>query len=656
MADLTHREVLELFDDDWRADGDNRNDAIEDLKFKAGDQWDDSTRKARQTAGRPCLTINRMPQFVQQIANDIRQARPAINTLPVDDNTDKALADIYDGLIRQIEYRSKAHIAYAHAAEDAISCGIGHWRVETAYTDDTVFEQEIRIRQVLDPLSVIWAGESVEIDRSDARRCYVTDMVTKEEWKKRFKKFKPSGTDFPSSEHESGDGVYWRDGDKVRIAEYWYMKPYQGKLVMTQDGAVVDVTDMSEDMVRFLNPVRERDVERFKVYRQLVDGDDFLGDPQEWAGKYIPIVPVIGSQVAYDGQTKRFGMIRWAKDPQRLYNIWRSAAAEVIGKSPKAPWLVTFNHVKGLEGYWNNANRSDLPYLPYNPDENSPTLKPERQDPPTAPSAMWQEAAVASDDMKSTTGIYDAALGAKSNETSGKAILARDRQGDTANMHYADNFKASLQRTGEILVDLIPRIYDSDRIVRILGPQGDEAFVPINHAGVSVDGEPILINDLSHGRFDVRVEMGASYTTARAEARELTIEALQSNPALWGVIGDLVFKNSDAEGADEIAERLRKTIPPEITGDQEALAQQAQNAQPDPIMQLLQRLEIENALADIGKTKAEAGLKEAQTVKTLTDAGKTEADTQRTRIETVGAEINNIQSVFPQQQQDNAPQ
>lgn len=638
MADMTHREVLEQFDHDYRSDSDNRDDALEDLRFMAGDQWNDAERKARQADGRPCLTVNRMAQFVLQVANDIRQARPAIRAIPVDENSDIQIAEIINGIMRQIQYRSKAHIAYGTAVSNAIACGIGHHRVETAYVRDDVFEQEIRISEILDPLSVTWDAAAVKIDRSDAARCYVTDMVTKEDWKERYGKQKTHGSDFPV-DTDTGN-LYWRNGDKVRIAEYWYRKPYQGRLVMLDSGQVLDVTDMRDDQIAFMGQiVRERKVQRFKIYRQMMDGDDFLGDPEEWAGQYIPIIPTVGSQVAFDGKIIRSGMIRSAKDPQRLYNIWRSAAAELIGKSPKAPWLVTFDMVKGLEGYWSNANRSNLPYLPYNPDPNAPTAKPERQEPPTAPSAMWQEALVAAEDMKATTGIYDAALGAKSNEISGRAILARDRQGDTANYHYSDTFKASIQRTGEILIDLIPRVYDSERIIRILGDKDEEQFVPINATVMAMDGQPILINDLSTGRFDVRVEMGASQTSARTEARELMIEALQSNPQLWGVIGDLVFKYSDAEGADEIAERIKKTIPPQITGDEEAMAEQAQ---PDPIAEIAQRLEIEGLAAKTDETKANAALKEAQRVKVLVDAGKTEADTEKTRAETAGAEISNL--------------
>lgn len=617
MADLTHREVLESFDHDWRTDADNRDDALEDLRFKAGDQWKAADRKAREDAGRPCLTVNRMRQFVLQIANDIRQMRPSVHVLPVDGESDPTIAGIYEGLIRQIEYRSKAHIAYGHGAEDAISCGIGHWRITSDYVDDSTFDQEIRIKQILDPLSVVWDAAAVAIDRSDARHCFVIDAISDDDFKLRFGKFKNFGSDMPSSHNEGNDGLRWREDDHVRIAEYFYLKAEKRTLIMTQDGATIDITDFARNDVAmfFGEPRAERKVDAYKVCRQLMDGEDYLGESEELPGRFIPIVPVVGAQVACDGKVIRSGIIRDAKDPQRLYNIWRSSGAEVIGASPKAPWLVTFDMVKGLEGYWSNANRSNLPYLPYNVDPQAPTQRPERQAPPTAPQAMWAEAQVAADDMKATTGIYDAALGAKSNETSGVAIRARDLQGDTSNYHFADNLKAAIMRTGEILVDMIPRIYDAERMIRILGPNDEEQFVAINAQVEGVDG-PVLINDLSHGRFDVRVDMGPSYSTARQEAQEMMAEAMKAQPALWQIIGDLYFKNSDYPGSEEIAERMKKAMPPEIIGEEEG----EQPQEPDPMARAMAALEMAKGEAEVGERHASTQLKQAQAAKTMADA------------------------------------
>lgn len=637
---LEFREACELMDQDWRADSDNRDDALEDLRFIAGDQWDQTERNQRETEGRPCLTINQLPQFVNQVAGDIRQAAPGIEVFPVDSAEDVGVAEVYEGLIRQIEYRSGATNAYAHGVESAIRCGIGHWRVTTRYTTDSVFEQEIGVERILDPLSVVWDAGAVALDRSDAMHCWVTEWVHKSEWKRRFKDAKREGIDIPVDDTRGSTGLYWRRDDFVRIAEYWYLKEVTRNLVLTADGRTLDVTEFGEDALIRLQAagqvVRARKVDSFKVCRRVMDGHDWLGDEEDWAGRYIPIVPCLGAEVAFDGKIVRHGLVRFAKDPQKLYNYYRSAAAEAIGKSPKAPWTVTADMIKGYEAYWNNANRSNLPYLPYNPDPNSPTLRPERQQPPQIPAAFWQEAGIARDDMKATTGIFDASLGEQGNETSGRAILARQREGDVGSFLYTDNFRCAMQRHGQILIDLIPRIYDTERQVRILDVTGEEMFVPINVEAIAPDGQRMLVNDLNDGRFDVRVKVGASYTTARIEAREQMMEALQSSPNLWPIIGDLVFKNSDYPGADEIAERLKRAIDPKLLGEDAEV-------QPDPMQAAAVELELAGKQAEVELKRAQA----AKAVREAEMAGAGEPTDPQRRVLELGklrAEINAIQA------------
>lgn len=623
MAELKHAEALELIGDDWQADCDNRKDAMDDLKFLSGDQWDASERGRRAAENRPCLSVPQLHTFVNQVAGDIRQAQPGIEVYPVDDLEDVPLANVYEGLIRQIEYRSGATSVYSHMAESAVRCGIGHLRLETEYTNDSVFEQDIRIKRIIDPLSVIWDAGAIEIDRSDARHCWVTDWVHKNEFKRRFKDSEREGVDVPVDGHGQTDSsLYWRNGDFVRIAEYWHYKQVKRTLVLTSAGKTIDITDLAQGKVDRMRAegsiARERVVNADKVYRRVMDGAGWLGDEEEWAGRYIPVVPCIGSEIAYNGKVIRAGLVRYAKDSQKLYNFWASATAELIGKSPKAPWLVTPDMIAGFEGYWEKANVSNLPYLLYNPDPVVPGAMPSRQQPPTIQPAMWQERALAREDLRQATGIHDASLGARGNETSGRAILARQREGDVGSYYFVDNFSTAMRRVGQLLVDLIPRIYDSDRQVRILSAEGQEAFIPINRQALSADGTPVLINDLSDGRFDVRVRLGASYTTSRVEAREQMAQAMQNNPALWSVIGDLFFKNSDYPGSEEIAQRLRRAIDPKLL--------QEDTEQPDPMAEMANRLmmqekqvDIAAKQADIEKTAAEAGLADARRQLTLAE-------------------------------------
>lgn len=614
---LTHKEAREALETDWLSDRDNRDDALDDLRFLALDQWTETERNEREQDGRPCLTLDRLNQFVNQVSGDIRQAQPALEVFPVDSQDDVGVAQVYEGLIRQIEYRSKGTSAYSHGAHGAVSCGIGHWRLETERPTDSTFDQEIRIKRVMDPLSVVWDADSGEITRADANRCTVHDWIHEKTFKDRYKR---EGVSIDGEHNRWTSGLYWRRDDFVRIAEFWYATDEKRTLVLTRDGRTIDITDLDElgiAQIRFFGVLAEREVDAKKIHRQLMDGQDWLDDEADWAGRHIPIIPCVGSEIAFDGRIVRSGLIRGAKDGQKLYNIWRSAGAEVVAKSPKAPWLVTAGNIEGYENYWNNANRSNLPYLPFKPDPESPGFEPKRQDPPTAPAAIWQESQITIDDMHGSTGIYPPSLGAQGNESSGRAILARQREGDTGSFLYTDNFAAAMQRTGEILIDLIPKIYDTQRQIMILDRDGVEQFVPINTTTIAPDGTPLLINDLSDGRFNVRVKVGASYTTARVEARELMSQVLANNPDAMQIIGDLFFESMDFPGADKLAERWRRVIPPQVLEDQ----------QPDPMAEVMQRLQIEGAQAEVDKTQSE-------TDKNLAQATKARAETV-TELETI---------------------
>lgn len=594
MSDDTHRDVIQRFESYWDDDKDNRDDALEDLKFQAGDQWPDKVRKQRESDGRPVLMVNRIGQFIKRVSGTLRKTHPAIEPIPVDDQSDPILADIYAGLIRQIEYQSGASAAYAWGGQCAIACGIGHWRIDTKYTDGS-FDQEICIKRIVDPLAVIWDGAS-EIDRSDAMECFVTEWVTEQEFKRRFPK---ANVKHPSDFPVSGEGdfsLYWRSDSRIRIASQWFKSPVKRTIGMTAGGQVFDITKMSNIGIQTLGITREREIEDFEIKHRAISGDDFLTDMEDWAGRHIPIVPVIGEEIAFDGRTVRHGVVRWAKDPQRLYNYWRSAAAEAIALAPKAPFLVPYKSIEGLEKFWNKANTANLPYLPYNPLDGFPQHVPQRAQGAQPPSAMWQEAAVASDDMKATTGIYDAALGNRSNETSGVAIEQRQEETDTGTFVYFDNFNQAIRRTGQILVDLIPKIYDGERVARIIGKSGEEEFVPINKVVMDLDG-PVLVNDITTAKFDVRIKTGANYANAKEEARAELGALLQAAPQLMGVIGDLYVETLDFEGAKKIAERLKKTIPPQISGEPQ---------QPDPMAQAAQRLEMAGAEAKVAETQAKA--------------------------------------------------
>jgi len=366
-----------------------------------------------------------------------------------------------------------------------------------------------------------------------------------------------------------------------------------------------------------------------------VSGAEVLEGPIDWPGKSIPLIPVIGSEIPVDDKVVRHGLIRFARDPQQLYNFARTSAAESMSQAPRSPWLVTPAMIKPFKNVWDTAHKSLRPYLPFQPDPDQPA-GPQRMPPPDIPMAYFNEAQIADGDIKASVGIYDPQLGERSSETSGKAILARENQGDTGTFHYSDNLKRALEYAGRQLVEVIPKIYDSERIVRILGEDDSEYFVPINSvAGYDEEGEPVYINDMQAGRYDCRVTIGPSYSTKRTEAAESMFQFIQAFPPAAQLAGDLIASNMDWPGADAIAERLRRAVPPEVLGED------APPKQPDPVQEAAQELEMRNAEAMVSKTEADAR-------KAMADAEKAQAATQEimagmgemmAKIELIGAQI-----------------
>lgn len=537
-----------------------------DLKFLAGDQWPQAIRLQREAQNRPCLTINRLPQFVNQVANAVRLNPPAIKAIPAGGEATQELAEIYTGLFRQIQYRSNAAHVFANAVYYAVACGIGHFRLTTDYLDESGFDQEILIKRVQHPLSVFWDPGALEPTRADAEYCLVSELISRKDFRRRFPDAAMADFESPS-DLNAESGLFWANRDAVRVCEYWMKRPRYRTVARLERGEIIDITDMTRDELQELPIVAERKVKSHTVEHYLLSGEEVLDGPNEWPGRFIPIFPVIGSEVALDTKVIRHGLIRFSRDPQQLYNFWRSAAAESIALAPRAPFLVTPSMIAKFRGQWDTQNTVSRPYLLYEPDPDAPGGRPMREPPPDIPQALVQESAISSDEMKATTGIYDAALGARSNEISGVAIRARESQGGNSTLHYQDNLLATLHHLGRALVDLVPKIYDAQRVIRIIREDDSHAPVGINVPVMGIDGKPQLLNDLSQGAYDVRVKIGPAYATRRAEAADSMMQFVQAVPQAAALVGDLVARNMDWPGAEEIADRLKRTLPPQLSGE-----------------------------------------------------------------------------------------
>lgn len=594
---------------------DNHAEAKEDLKFaRLGQQWDERIKQQRELEQRPCLTFNKMPAFIRQVVNDARQNKPSIKVHPQDSGADPHTAEILNGLIRNIEVTSDADVATDTAIESAVDKGFGFWRINTAYTTDDAFEQDIVIERIANPFTVYGDPRSTAADSSDWNVAFVVTTMTKDEFE----------AEYPDAEKTDWEADFrdcsgWIDGDNVIVAEWWTREKVKGAIVALSDGSVMKLEEYEEHRaILAVEPVGEpREVESFKVTQRIMSGAEVLRTV-DWAGKYIPIVPVYGDEVIDEEGKRHFrSLIRDAKSAQQMFNYWRTTTTELIALAPKAPFIGEERAFE-LDPNWNTANSQSHPYLMV------PTGAqiPERQPFAGVPAGALQEALNAADDMKSIIGIYDASLGAKSNETSGRAIMARQREGDVSTFHFIDNLSRAIRHSGRILLDLIPKVYSTERMIRILGEDlkpSNVQLAPGQQPQPQMDGSKLLggVFDLTAGKYDLTVAAGPSFTSRREEVMEIMTEWAQAGgEAVAGVLAPRIAKLLDIPDAEQIGEELKAAlnpqgpqVPPEMQEQMQAMQQQLQEG-----MQAFQQLEAENAglKADQQGKQAEMGLKQQE--------------------------------------------
>jgi hypothetical protein len=641
MATMRHRLKMAQ-----SAYSDSREDELDDLRFMAGSpdnqwQWPADVLATRGSVqgqtinARPCLTINKLPQHVRQVTNEQRQNRPSGKVIPVDDNADVQVAEIFNGVVRHIEYMSDADVAYDTACENQVTYGEGYIRLLTEYCNDETFDQDIRIARVRNSFSVYMDPTIQDPCGADAEWCFVTEDILKEEYERMFPDATPISTLYSQGVGDQGISS-WLQEDTIRIAEYFYNTYEKATLHLYPDNqtAYRGTPQDKQLTAMFGKPIRSREVDRKKVMWMKTNGFDVLQE-REWAGKWIPVVRVIGNEWEVDGQMYISGLVRNAKDAQRMYNYWTSQEAEMLALAPKAPFIGYGGQFEGYEMQWKTANTTNWPYLEVNPDvtdgAGAVLPLPQRAPPPLPQTGLIQAKMGAADDIKGTTGQYDASLGMQGNERSGKAILAREKQGDVGTYHYVDNLARAIRHITRQIVDMIPKIYDTQRIARIIGVDGEVDMVKFNPS----QAEPVkeirdqmgaLIEKVynpSVGTYDVMVTTGPGYMTKRQEALDAMSMILQSNPQLWTVAGDLFIKNMDWPGAQEMAARFKKILDPKVLseGDQSPEMMAAQQ-QLEAMTQELNRMtdiisNVQDSVAqrevDIKEYKAQVDAYDAET-------------------------------------------
>lgn len=534
------------------AERENRKDGLEADKFSIGDQWPDVVKADRQIDNRPCLVINQIPKFIRDVTNEQRMNRPSIKISPTDDQTIET-ADVQEGMIRYILNDSHADVAIDTACDSQVTKGFGFFRVLTEYESDESFDQCIKVKQIRNAFTVYIDPRFTEPDASDAEYMFVTSDMDKDEFKKMYPKSQVSALNMETL----GDSApHWMEGETIRVAEYWVVEKTPTDLYLLEDGSV---TDKPEGR----NTLKKRTVQNKKIKMYKINGLEVL-EESEWAGKYIPIVPIFGEDKDIDGKRVIRGMVKDMMDPQRQYNYWSSASTEAIALAPKAPFIMAEGQQTGYEEQWQSANQKNFPYLLYSPITINGQLAspPSRNvaEPPVQ--AMTMAIRQAAEDMRGTTGIFNDNLGQPSNAISGKAILAKQNQGDVATYHYGDNLKRGIKYLGCILLDLIPKIYDTARQINIIHEDGTHEPVTINQPYQR--GNKTVHYDLSKGKYDVVVDIGPSYSTKRQQAADSIEQLAQAYPPILQVAGDILVKNLDWPGAQQVASRLKLMLPPQI--------------------------------------------------------------------------------------------
>jgi hypothetical protein len=611
------------------ADWENRRAAMEDLKFVnvPGEQWDERLKQKRKR--RPCYEFNKLRITCKRIINDMRANRPAGKVRGVEDS-DKKTAEIYEGLIRNIWNRSDGDTVIDYAAEYQVPAGMGSWRISSKYAYEDAFDQDLCVEPIHNPFALFWDPAAKDLMKRDAMDCALVDRIPKNVYETRW----PNRKLIDWEPNEWDDEGEWEDEHTVRVVEYWYKELVDKELWLLQDGKVI-AADSPEAQVPEIRAqvVRKRQSKCYKVKMAIASGEAIL-EESEWAGSELPFVTVYGEHMVIDGKLRWHGLVRWARDPQMAYNVSRTAMIETVAMTPQAKFWATPAQAKGHMDKWEQAIAENIPVMQYNPDPaapGAPVPTPGAQ----VPAALVQLSMLDSEDIKAVTGIFDPSLGNNAPEKSGRAIIARQQQGEIATFNYQDNMAKGIRRTWEILIDLVPKVYDTERELRILGADGAEDYVMVNQVVMDpATGKATKVNDLAQGRYDVTVTIGPSFTTKRQEAAETYLQLAQASPAVMAVAGDLVFKAIDLPYSEEIADRLKAMLPPPI---QQMLTQgkeippeaQAVMAQAAQAMQLVEQ---QNALV---AQAAQELLQEKEGV----EKGKAEIETALARLETKKAQF-----------------
>jgi hypothetical protein len=595
------------------ADTMNRQEGLEDLKFVNGDQWPVELQNSRNLESRPVLTINKLDGYCRQVTNQQRQQRPRIKVHATNNEADVKTADVIEGMCRHIEVNSNADNAYDTGFDHAVRMGWGFWRVTTDYVKEDSFDQEIYIDAIPNPFTVYFDPNSERVDGSDAERCLITTMMSKA----KFRKLYPDNDDGTSfTQRGTGDSQSeWITKEDIRIAEYFYVKRESATLYQLSDGTSKFAE--GKDFRARLEAAGIQIIGERKSFKRTIKWKKLTAveviEERDWPGTYIPVVPVYGRHVVIGDKRHKFGMVRHAKDAQRMYNFWQTTITESVALAPKAKWIMAEGQDEGHESEWAAANVKSFPLLRYKQTDidGQTAPPPQRLQPEPPPAGVMAAAAGINTDIATLMGIYDPSQQLPGN-ISGKALNGQQQQVDLTNFDFYDNLTKSIAQTGKIILDLIPHIYDSQRVMRIIGADGKPDLVNINQPSQDDQGVYKVMHDMTVGQYDVVMDTGPGFNSKRQAAVDAMMPLVNGNPELFKVAGDLVFRNMDFPGAEVIADRLaasnpmsqiddKSPVPPQVQmqlKQNQAQMQQMQEQMQQLQMVIKQRQDIEQVKQD----------------------------------------------------------
>ena len=601
-------------------DSNNRVEALEDLKFAGGDQWPVEIQNSRLLESRPYLTINKVDAYCRQIENQQRQQRPRMKAHGMNTESDEKVAEVITGILRHIENQSDADAAYDNAFSYAVRMGWGYWRVIHDYPNPKSMYQELYIKRIENPFMVYFDPNSTEPDGSDAERCLITEVISKETFRKMY-----PGADDGGGFNARGTGdsqSEWITKEDIRIAEYFYTVRTRTKLLLLSDGTTCYESEKpseAEMLEKDIYVVSVRETIKKQIKWAKLTGMQVL-EERDWAGKYIPVIPVYGQQLIVDSKRKKFGLTRMAKDPQRMYNFWSTALTESVALAPKAKFLLAEGQDEGHEMEWNQANIKSMPVLRYKQTDSEGRMAPTptRIQPEPPPAGIVTALEGLNADLMAVVGIYDPSQLPNGNQ-SGKAINGMQQQTDMTNFHYYDNLTRSIRQCGRVCLDLIPYVYSEERVLRIIGVDGKGELTPINTKTVDENGVEKVLNDVTVGEYDIVMETGPGYASRRQESLEQLLQILPADPDLMKQAGDLIFRSMDFHGADIIADRLAAANPLAQIDDKSEVPPQAQmmikqgQQQIQALQQQIQAMQLDiKYRASVEEQKDNAMLKKTQ--------------------------------------------